>query len=702
MKLRFYGIIFLFYFTLNLFSQNIEFETGNFIEKKDDFISVIKSLEKGEELYEKGRLEIEEYKKKYLASNKFYPVSQRDYRKIGAKNFIEAIPFLNLAQVFNPNNAKLNYKLGFIFFMSNPLSPETLKYLETAYALNPLLENDLCYWLAWTYHLNYRWDEAIKYYEIYLSQKLKSSKAVIEDVKKKISECGFGKIFSAQPERVLVTNLGPTINTPFPEYRPAISSDEETIFFTSRRSNSIGGKKDLNDNGFFEDIYTSSFIEKKWTPAKSLSKKVNSENHDATAGLSADGSKLYIYRATTFDGGDLYESNANGTDWEEPVSMNKYINTKYQESSASISFDNKRFFFVSDKESGLGDGDIYFSDLNANEEWGPAKNIGVKINTKYREDAVFMHPDGVTLYFSSKGHNSMGGYDIFKSTLINGEWQTPINLGYPINGPDDDAFFVISGSGNDAFFSSAKQGGYGESDIYKITFLGPENNLQSNDLLTESEKKADIISSKLTLLKGTITDQKTKKPIEAIFELIDIEKNIKIATFKSNSITGKYLVSLPSGKNYAVSVKQKDYLFHSENFLIQESEKYQEVDLNIELKKIDVGNSIILKNIFFDFNKATLQNESINEIERLIKLLKDNPQIKIELSSHTDNAGLEDYNLTLSNNRSETVTAYIIAKGIAKSRIISKGYGETNPIESNENKEGMKKNRRTEFKILEK
>ena len=315
---------------------------------------------------------------------------------------------------------------------------------------------------------------------------------------------------------------------------------------------------------------------------------------------------------------------------------------------------------------------------------------------------MYLHPDGVTLYYSGKGNNSMGGYDIFKSTFENGKWQSPVNLGYPINGPDDDAFFVVSGSANCAYFASEKPGGYGESDIYKITFLAHKQdsiaNLNKDDTSTT---ELEIKSAKLTILKGVISDEKTNEPIESNIELIDNEKNTVVTTFKSNSNTGKYLVALPSGKNYGVAVKHEGYLFHSENFIIPETKEFQEFTLNIRLKKLDVGNSIVLKNIFFDFGKAILSPESTSELDRLITLLKENPKLKIELSSHTDNIGAPEYNFNLSVNRSKSVMAYLINKGLSEKRLVANGYGETKSIATNDSETGRQMNRRIEFKILE-
>jgi outer membrane protein OmpA-like peptidoglycan-associated protein len=697
--------------------QNVEFDKANFPNRKEELKEVVKKLDLGIDLYMQGRKEFEDMKRAYILENKYMPPSLHDYRKAGNGFFKNAMAPLGEAHKFNPKNSVLNYMLGFILLYNDPLNPQTITHLEFAYGGGGNLDADAMYWLAWAYQLHSRWDDASKTYDAYLktlNTKPKVNALAIEDVNKKMEECKVGKTLSSKPERVFVDNLGPNINTGFPEYGPSISTDETTIFFTSRRSSSVGGKRDQTDNGYFEDVFTSVKLNNKWQPAKQLSKNVNTENHDAAAGLSADGSKLYIYRYSPEDNGDVYESVLFGLDWEKPNRLNKHINTKFHESSVSLSYDGKRLYFVSKKPSGFGDADIYYCDMDINGEWGPAKNMGPEINTKYGEDGVFIHPDGVTMYFSSKGHGSMGGYDVFKSTLVNGKWQTPINLGYPINGPDNDVFFVVSGSGNKAYFSSAKAGGYGDNDLYKITFLGPEKQplLNTQDQLIsiranpisnlKVEAPTETKSARLTLLKGTVKDEISDKPLESTIELIDNEKNLVLAIFQSNSSTGKYLVTLPSGKNYGVVVRASGYLFHSENFLLPEAAQFQEFELDFPLKKLEVGNIVVLKNIFFDSDRSEIRKESENELERLVKLLSENQTMRIEIASHTDDQGTTEYNEKLSENRSKSVVSYLLSKGVSPSRLVAKGYGESKPIDTNDTEAGRQNNRRTEFKILAK
>lgn len=696
--------------------KNVEFEKDNFPGKKDEFKEAKRNYNDGKKLFETAMEEYNGVLTGYVEENKMLPVSRREYMHAGAAGFGKALELLEKAQVFNPDNASLNWMIGFCKFHIKPQSDECLKYLEKAYSIMPAVDPQLNYILAWANQLHYKWDNAIKYYSNYKMYLLASKgiPAQLDDVTKKMLECSNGKKLMEKPLRVFIDNLGPHINSPFPDYSPYISTDEATLIFTSRRKYKEKQKQDEMDGGYFEDIYISQKVNGEWSDAKNIGPPINDENyHEASAGISPDGSVLYIYEHHGKGGGDVFQSKLVGTAWSKPEKMNKNINSSFHETTVTESFDGKTLYFVSNKPGGLGFGDIYRCQLDAKGNWGTSENVGTPLNSIYAEEGLFMIPDGKTLYFSSKGAGSMGGYDVFKSVLENGKWSPPENLGYPVNSPDDDVYFAVSGSGRRGYYASAKEGGLGEKDIYVITFLGPEkpfafsseDNLIASDQEPIKAKAAEAVEIKtnaLTILKGTITDAITQKPLEASIELVDNTLNQVIATFKSNSATGKYLVSLPSGKNYGIAVKAEGYLFHSENFDIPSNTGYQEVVKDVQLKNVTVGSIIVLKNIFFDFDKATLRPESTNELERLLKLLNDIPTLKIEISGHTDSKGSDDYNLKLSQARCETVVNYLISKGIAKDRLVAKGYGETKPMDTNDTDEGRQNNRRTEFKILSK
>ncbi|MFY9592083.1 MAG: OmpA family protein, partial [Bacteroidales bacterium] len=495
-----------------------------------------------------------------------------------------------------------------------------------------------------------------------------------------------------------------------------ITADQSVLIFTSRREGSTGGELDPNDMIYYEDLYVSYNDEKGWSQAVNM-RDLNTDGHDATVGLSPDGQTLYTYKGVP--DGTIFESKLRGNTWSKPKELNKNINTKYHETSASISYDGKRLYFVSDKpkddfgNSSYGGKDIYVSELQPNGNWGPSKNIGAPINSKYDEEGVFSHPDGRTLYFSSKREGGMGGYDIYYSEKDDmGKWTEPVNIGYPVNTPEDDVFFTVAGNARYAYYSSSREGGYGLQDIYKITFLGPEKMMvmgaediliaSSNATISQKVKQevVEVKKVRLTIMKGTITDAISTAPVEASIEIVDNEKNELISTISSNAATGKYLVSLPSGKDYGIAVKAQDYLFYSENINIPDATDYQEVTKDIVLSKVGIGSKIVLKNIFFDYGKETLRPTSLPELDRLVALLNSYPSMTIEIGGHTDNHGSLKFNTDLSEARAKSVVDYLVDKGISKSRLTYKGYAYLQPIATNDTEEGRQENRRVEFKVI--
>ena len=674
-------------------AQNVEFEKSNFPNDKAGFKEARNKIEEGDEYFNKSQ------------------------KGEGYELYNLALPLYLSANMFNPNNALLNYKIG-VCYLKSPWKQKALMHLEKAYKLDPTVGENIHFYLAQGYHMNMQWEKAIVEYQAYKNSADPNDKKTLADADKKIYECKNGMEFVKNPVLVFIDNAGPEINSQYPDYGPVISADESVMMITSRRDNTTGGEKDIMSQMYYEDIYISRGTNGKWSPAINMGKPVNTENrHDATVAISPDGQKLFIY-LDDFDhgSGNIYTCELKGSVWSKPEKLNDKINTKYHESSASITADGKTLYFISNKEGGLGGHDIYRSTWDPRKEkWGDAESLGAGINTPYEEYGAFIHPDGKTLYFSSQGHTSMGGFDIFKTVwdATKKTWSIPENIGYPINTADDDVDFVLSASGKHAYFASYKTEGYGEKDIYRITFITPKNpvlNTEDNLLASLAEPIKETIIAKevavptavVSILKGTIFDAVTKQPLEADIELVDNQLNQVIATFKSNSASGKFLVSLPAGKNYGIAVKKENYLFHSENFDIPAASGYQEYVKDIGLKNVAVGQKIVLRNIFFDFDKSTLRPESTAELERLIKLLTDIPSMKIEIGGHTDSKGADDYNMKLSSTRSESVVNYLVSHGIEAARLTYKGYGETKPMATNDTDEGRQLNRRTEFEIKSK
>lgn len=485
--------------------------------------------------------------------------------------------------------------------------------------------------------------------------------------------------------RITIKALGKPLNSAFADYAPVISADGLTMMFTSRRP--VTPKEIQKNKTAMEQIYNASYDvkKKKWSPGQRLSDSINEQGRNNSAiALSNDGQLLLLYRDDDEGNGDIFQSILKGNDWTKSEKLPSTINSNGHESSASISPDGNTLYFVSDRKEGFGKRDIWYSRKDKNHQWGQAINLGSSINTKEDEEGVFIHPDGKTLYFSSKGHQSIGGYDIYYSTFVKDHWSSPQNLGTAINTIGDDVFLVITADGTTGYYSSNKAGGIGEQDIYQI-----------KPVPVKKDNKP-----KLTLFTGIVIDKETRVPLESDIVIMDNQKNEIISTIKSNSATGKFLISLPSGKNYGISVKKDGYLFYSDNVSIADTSAYKEIAKTVPLEKIKVGNKIVLKNIFYDFDNATLRLESKSELEQLLKLMNENTTVKIELSSYTDNKGSDEYNLKLSQERAQSVVDYLIDRGISKERLVAKGYGESEPISENDTEIGRQLNRRTEFEIL--
>jgi len=677
-------ILFILLSVSSIAQQNVAFKKANFPHQKDKLKLALQDISDGDYYYSKGRQSIDIALSYYIRANDF-----------------------------NPNNAELNFKIAKCYLRALP-EKLALTYLKKAIQLDPKVSEEYYLILGKAYQRNLMFDKAIEAYQEFKSSlSPEQVEQYHKKVEKYIRECEVGKQMLAHPVRVFIDNMGGAVNSEYADYWPVISVDESRLYFTSRRPNTTGGELDENDEQYYEDIYFSDFRNDYWAPAQNIGKPINSDGHDAIVGRSPDGQMLLIYRNNGRNGGDIYWSVLRGNQWSKPRAFPKPINSSYHESSATISYDGRRIYFVSNRPGGYGGKDIYYCDITEKGKWGEAVNIGSSINTAYDEIGVYMHADGKTLYFSSNGHPGMGSFDVYKSIYKNGYWSEPINLGYPINSPDPDAFFTIAANGRHAYYSSLREGGMGDQDIYMISFLGPEKPLIDNtqDMLLSmgnpatfentAENKIHIEEHQLTLLKGIVTDALNNHPLEAEIELVDNEQNQVLAVFHSNSISGKYIVSLPAGRNYGIAVKAKGYLFHSENFIISDTAGYDEVVKNIALKPVAVGNKIRLNNIFFEYEKADLSSTSISELNRIVNLMNEYPKLKIKVEGHTDNVGGREYNLKLSTRRAKAVADYLISKGIATNRIQWEGYGFDKPIADNATAAGRKQNRRSEIKIID-
>lgn len=635
--------------------------------------------------------------------------------KAGKGTYRDAREFYLFAHRYNDKNAELNYKIGVCYLYSDD-KYESIKYLRDAYLIKENVGVDIHFLLARAYHLTNEFDRAIEEYNKYL-EALHPKKVAQEStrIKRFIEECENGKVLVEDPLRVIINNMGKNINSEADDYNSIFTANDSQMFFTSRRQHHEKARRSAYDNKYFEDIYISKKINGGWGKAENVGKTINNPKHNnAAVGLSPDDKHLYICRGDK-DGGDIYESKYKDGKWTSPHSLPSRFNTKYRETSISISPDQKYLFFVSSnpKES-IGGRDIYVALKNSQGRWEKPENMGDKINTPYDEECVHIAPDGHSLYFSSKGHNSMGGYDVFKSVKNDlGEWAPPENLGYPINTPDDDVFYTVPPTGKSAYYSANRMGGLGERDIFRIVFLGAEKEIfmSTEDILiagTQDSVKTgfftrpqEISIDTTFILTGKIFDAGTMEGIMAQMEFIDVDQSRVIATTLSNA-TGAYTARLPEGKAYGIEINARDYLFYLDIVDISGESPEEEIIRDFGLEKVEVGTTVVLENIFFETNKATLKPESYTQLEQVLKFMNSNPSVRMEISGHTDNTGSLKYNTKLSQSRAEAVVQYMVERGIEASRFDAKGYAFTQPIAPNDTEEGRARNRRVEFKILSK
>lgn len=469
-------------------------------------------------------------------------------------------------------------------------------------------------------------------------------------------------------------NLGSNINTSESEYFPSLSLDGKEFVFTRR----------INNNN--EDFYYSRLQPNgEWDKAKPMEGDVNTEMDEAAQNISQDGQWLVFTanaRPVGYGNFDLYMSYLTPQGWSEAKNLGGLINSDQWDSQPCLSPDKKDIYFASRRLGGYGGTDIYVSHLQTNGKWGVPENLGPDINSAEDEQCPFIHADNQTLYFTSSYWPGYGDEDIFYVRRgSNGKWGKPVNLGYPINTIYREGTLFVAADGKTAYYASDRSDSKGGTDIYSF------------------ELREDVRPNKTLWVQGQVFDKKTTKGLPSTIELIELSSKQLITRVQTDE-NGKYLVTLPIGKDYAFNVNRKGYLFYSDNFLLGNNPPDSSYEKNIGLQPLEVNATIVLHNVFFDVNKFDLKPESQVELDKLVQLLKDNPSLKIQISGHTDNVGKPADNLALSNNRSKAVVNYLISKGIVAQRLTAKGFGETQPIADNKTEEGKSKNRRTEMKVV--
>ena len=602
-------------------------------------------------------------------------------------NYGLALDYGLKADSLQPKQADMIFIIGSSYLYSHT-KIKALPHLLFAKSKN-YNPKEIDFYLAQGYHYNNQFDSATKYFKEQLRKLDTTSNASFADIEmyneiqQKISQCAFGKQMVHDSLHVDIQNIGTKVNTKFAEYMPVVTADEKLMYFTSRRATANNKRLDI-DTKPFENIFSSVYENGEWQTPVELGAPINSSDHDACIGISPDGQKIFVYKSKSarVTMGNIITSTLDGTQWKKPKKLGSNINSvSGWESSACLSPDGKRLFFSSDRDGGIGGHDIYYCDLTTEGEWGTPVNMGEPINTKDNEDAPFMHFDGRALFFSSDGHKTIGGYDIFTSTYMedSAKWSRPMNLGYPVNTADDDVYFVYSADGSKGYFSSHRKDSHGEKDIYVVKRPNTDPNM--------------------IVMAGHILDADTKKPIYATITITDLNTKKVIGVFNSNKISGKYVLALNFSVNHSVEIEADGYVFNSENVHVSRNIFKLQHNQDFFLSKVKAGAKVTLNNIFFDFNKAELLPQSTTELDNIYEMLIANPNWTVEISGHTDSVGTNDYNLKLSKSRALTVVNYLIEKGINPKHLIAIGSGENKPVSDNGTEDGRKLNRRTDFTI---
>jgi len=575
------------------------------------------------------------------------------------------------------------------YMMLGELMAKQKRYAEAALNYQKAVSIDSLAWppvyfaLANSELFSGDYQKAIIHYKVYLAQKNTLEKNR-EQAQKNILNCEFAIEAMKNPVPFNPVSVGEGINTSDDEYWPSITVDGQTLMFTrqTKQSKSNTGRNDFSQ----EDFYISYLKDRKWQNAINAGAPLNTAQNEGAQSLSSDGTYMY-FTACERPGGlgscDIFFSALKNNKWSIPVNLGSPVNTRYWETQPSINATGKMLFFSSNRPGGYGGKDLWYSVNKHNGKWSSPKNLGRNINTSGDEISPFIHFDGRTLYFSSDGRPGMGGQDIYFSRMDeDSTWSEPVNLGFPINTFNDEMGLTIESGGQKAYFSSQRDANEGKN-IYSFQLYDA------------------VRPDPVAYLKGRVSDKLTGTMLVADYELVNLSTGkTVISNFTDDN--GNFLVCLPSGFNYGLSVSKKGYLFYSENFMFEGKHTAMEpFTKNILLSPFRVGEKMLLSNVFYEIDSWQLKKESLTELNMLSNLLKDNKQLKVEISGFTDATGTNEHNLLLSEKRALSVVDYLVTNGVPSDRLSYKGYGNASPVGDNITPEGRKLNRRTEVKIIE-
>ncbi len=604
-----------------------------------------------------------------------------------AEEYSEALPLYQQLLLMDQENANTQYRIGECYLHLQGQETKAIPYLKYAvqfvsdkYSEGSFRETmappEALFMLGQAYHINSEFNKAIRYYLNYREIIDIRRVDALDYVNKQIECCEIARQLMSQPASIEITNLGEMINTGSDNYKPVLSGDGNTIVY-------------MTSAAFYQALFESRKVDGEWTVPRNITPEVGSDGQFYCTSLSYDGTELYLVLNDLFNP-DIYRSVKEDGQWTKAQPLEAPVNTKYWESHAFISSDGNSLYFTSNRKGGYGQLDIYQSTRVGELQWSEPVNLGPTINTRYNEDTPFLTKDETTLYFSSQGHYCMGGYDIFYASLNpDGEWNFPINMGYPISTTGDDLFYCPYNEGNMALVSKLFTDGIGGRDIYRIEIFSDEN-------------------PRKLAIEGTVSlADKRDIPENMHVYLIDPAERDTLAQVQPDRGEGTYRHQVTAG-NYQLSFTGPGYQTKNERIAIPADYTRSTVTVNVELlpEAVGSGKYIMIKNILFAFDSYALDREDKIELERLAGILKDYPDLLLEIEGHTDAIGTAQYNIRLSRNRARAVIDYLSQAGVSRERFVARAAGESRQIAINRNADGTdapggrRLNRRVELKVL--
>lgn len=484
---------------------------------------------------------------------KMFNAEQRFY----AGDYQGALSVYNDVLKTKPNDANVIYHIAECHFKLGQY-PLSLENVKKAKSIDAKGNEEISLLLGQLYHMDGNLDEALAEFTAYKTLIGNNAKKLKEsDIDLYLSQVNTAKTLMAASVNVKVDNATDIINSEYDEKAPSVTADGKTLIFTSRRPGKSSALDTEGDKKYFEDIYIARWdsVKKGWGSAELLPGTINTEGHDACSSISPDGKEIFIYKNDVDGesrGGDIYTSKLSSSGkWGAPKPLGKPVNTTYFEGGACIAPDGNTLYFVSERPGGYGHADIYMAKRKDRITWDVPVNLGADVNTTEDEGGIFLAPDGKTLFFTSQGYNSMGGYDIFKTVNENGKWSKPVNLGYPINTINNDMSLTLSADAQTGYFISDRKGGLGDLDIYRL-------DLMHYPVLEKDMKYKTDSMPAMGILKGTVFNATDGTALEAEVVIMD-ETGAKVGSTMSSSGGGDYFITLSTAKVYEVKIELEGY-----------------------------------------------------------------------------------------------------------------------------------------------